>query len=180
MRGNSHVRCGGGEKLEIVSKVYLFLLTVENILLPTLVIRKWDAHRWRAVPMTQFRIEFEVPNSPHVELIGYRLTDQDGFIILPFVGSGWYRVTETRPAPGMTLNTNNNYRVFLRPGQNSYQLLAQNMMQPSPSMIMPVSITPVPTPPATGTPAPVRPELTLELIQAINAAMAALRAMRNL
>ncbi|MCL1996852.1 MAG: SpaA isopeptide-forming pilin-related protein [Defluviitaleaceae bacterium] len=100
-----------------------YYLTIENTLLPTLVIRKWNAHRNRPVPMTQFRIEFEHPNSPSVELIGYRMTDQQGFIIIPFVGVGWYRITETRPAPGMTLNLNNNYRIFLRPGQNTYQFL---------------------------------------------------------
>lgn len=30
MRGNSHVRCGAGEKLEIISKVYLLLLFGNN------------------------------------------------------------------------------------------------------------------------------------------------------
>ena len=100
-----------------------YTLTVENTLLPTLVIRKMNALTFMPVPLTQFRVEFEVPNSPNVQHIGYFITDNDGYIILPFVEFGWYRITETRPAPGMALNINNSYRVFLQPGQNTYLYL---------------------------------------------------------
>jgi len=105
-----------------------YLLVVENTLLPSLVITKWNALTHRPVPLTHFRVEFEVPNSGNVILIGNFVTNQNGQIILPFVQSGWYRITETRPAPGMSLNVNNNYRVFLAPGQNTYELMRQGLM----------------------------------------------------
>ena len=110
-----------------------YLLVVENTLLPSLVITKWNALTHRPVPLTHFRVEFEQPNSGNVIHIGNFITNQNGQIILPFVQSGWYRVTETRPAPGMALNTNNNYRVFLAPGQNTYQLMQQGLI---PSLFM--------------------------------------------
>ena len=102
-----------------------YLLQVENTLLPTLIITKMNQVTFRPVPMTRFLVEFEVPNSGNVIRIGEFVTDSNGQIILPFVQSGWYRIAETRPAPGMSLNVNNSYRVFLSPGQNTYQLLAQ-------------------------------------------------------
>jgi len=101
-----------------------YLLLVENTLLPTLVITKWNMLTMRPVPLTHFRVEHEVPNSPNVVHIGDFVTDMNGQIILPFVAVGWYRVTEIFPAPGMSLNRNNNYRVFLNPGDNTYRLLS--------------------------------------------------------
>jgi uncharacterized surface anchored protein len=100
-----------------------YLLQVENTLLPTLVITKMNAMTNRPIPLTHFRVEFEVPNSSSVQLVGNFVTDDNGQIILPFVQSGWYRITETRPASGMALSTNNNHRVFLNPGDNTYRLL---------------------------------------------------------
>ena len=58
----------------------------------------------RPVPLTHFRVEFEVPNSPSVVHIGNFITDSNGQIILPFVQVGWYRITEIFPGPGMSLN----------------------------------------------------------------------------
>jgi len=125
-----------------------YVLTVENTLLPTLVITKRNAITWRPIPMTQFRVDFEVPNSPNVQHIGHFMTNAQGQIILPFVQSGWYRVQETRPAPGMTLATNNHFRVFLQPGDNSYALIREGVIA-SESMIIP---SPIPTPPASDEP----------------------------
>jgi len=105
-----------------------YLLIVENTLLPSLIITKFNALTNRPVPLTHFRVEFEVPNSGNVIFIGNFVTNQQGQIILPFVQSGWYRVTEIRPAPGMALNVNNSYRVFLAPGQNTYQLMQQGII----------------------------------------------------
>ena len=99
-----------------------FVLTVENTMLPTLVITKMNALTNRPVPLTHFRIEYEVPNSSNVTLIGNFVTGSQGQIIIPHISVGWYRVTETRPAPGMSLNINNNYRVYLGPGDNTYQM----------------------------------------------------------
>ena len=117
-----------------------YTIVVENTLLPTLVITKRNALTWRPIPMTQFRVDFEVPNSPHVQHIGYFMTNMQGQIILPFVQVGWYRVTETRPAFGMTLAVNNNFRVFLQPGDNSYSLIQQGIIA-SESMIAPMPPT---------------------------------------
>jgi len=100
-------------------------VTFENLMLPTLVITKWNALTYQPVPLTRFRVEYEVPNSGNVIAVGEFVTDRNGQIILPFVGIGWYRITETHPAPGMQLNSNNSYRVFLGAGQNTYQLLQQ-------------------------------------------------------
>ena len=129
-----------------------YTLIVENTLLPTLVITKRNALTWRPVPMTQFRVDFEVPNSPHVQHIGYFMTNMQGQIILPFVQSGWYRVTETRPAPGMTLASNNSFRVFLQPGDNSYTLIREGVIASS-SMIIPTSGAITTPPPASYEPA---------------------------
>jgi len=101
-----------------------YVLEVFNTLLPTLVITKWNMVTMRPVPLTHFRVEHEMPNSPNVVHIGDFVTDTNGQIILPFVSVGWYRITEIFPAPGMALNTNNNYRVFLSPGDNTYRLLS--------------------------------------------------------
>ena len=124
-----------------------YTLVVENTLLPTLVITKRNALTWRPIPMTQFRVDFEVPNSPHVQHIGYFMTNQQGQIILPFVQVGWYRVQETRPAFGMTLATNNHFRVFLQPGDNSYALISEGIIA-SDSMIVPATTNT--TPPTIG------------------------------
>lgn len=118
-----------------------YTLAVENTLLPTLVITKRNAVTWRPIPMTQFRVEYEVPNSPNVQHVGYFMTNAQGQIILPFVPSGWYRVTETRPALGMTLATNNSFRVFLRPGDNSYALIREGVIA-SQSMVTPRVVEP--------------------------------------
>ena len=103
-------------------------LLVENTLLPSLVITKMNALTYQPVPLTQFRVEYEVPNSGNVIILGHFLTDSHGRIILPFVQPGWYRVTETRAAPGMALNSNNSYRVYLAPGQNTYQLIQDGLI----------------------------------------------------
>ncbi|MCL1842999.1 MAG: SpaA isopeptide-forming pilin-related protein [Defluviitaleaceae bacterium] len=84
-----------------------YVLSVFNTLLPSLVITKWNMLTMRPVPMTHFRVEFEVPNSANVVEIGRFVTDSNGQIILPFVDVGWYRITEIFPAPGMALNVNN-------------------------------------------------------------------------
>ncbi|MCL2400834.1 MAG: SpaA isopeptide-forming pilin-related protein, partial [Defluviitaleaceae bacterium] len=100
-----------------------YVLHIENTLLPTLVITKWNMTTMLPVPLTHFRVEFEQPNSPNVVHIGDFVTDAQGMIVLPFVQPGWYRITEIFPAPGMALNANNSYRIFLNPGDNTYTLL---------------------------------------------------------
>jgi len=74
----------------------------------------------RPIPMTQLRIEFEEPLTGNVRYIATRMTNRYGQIVVPFVQPSWYRITETRPAPGMSLNVNNSYSVFLSPGANTY------------------------------------------------------------
>ena len=105
-----------------------YTLTVENTLLPTLVITKMNVITNRPIPNTHFRVEFEVPNSSNLQLIGNFVTNASGQIILPNVQPGWYRVTETRPAPGMQMPTNPVTRIFLNPGQNTYQLIGNGQL----------------------------------------------------
>jgi len=128
-----------------------YVLIVENTLLPTLVITKRNAITFRPVPFTHFRVEYEIPNSPGVIHVGNFVTNSQGQIILPFVQVGWYRVTETRSAPGMTLATNNSFRVFLQPGDNSYALIREGVIA-SESMIV-SSSNPTPPPPTGDEPA---------------------------
>ena len=98
-------------------------LTVENTLLPSLVITKRNAVTLKPVPNTEFEVRYEVPNSPQIINLGRHLTDTNGEIILPFVSVGWYQIEETRPANGMTGGSNNLYRKYLSKGDNSYQLI---------------------------------------------------------
>ena len=114
-----------------------YLLQVQNTLLPTLVITKMCAVSFRPVPLTHFRVYYEVPNSPNVVVVGNFITNSNGQIILPFVDVGWYRFIETRPAPGMSLATNNSFRVFLSPGQNTYQLMRQGLLPSAEGVIVP-------------------------------------------
>ena len=44
MRGNSHVRCGAGEKMEIISKSYLLLLSPTSKRMMELTLEKKIAH----------------------------------------------------------------------------------------------------------------------------------------
>jgi uncharacterized surface anchored protein len=52
--------------------------------------------------------------------VGEFVTNKNGQVVIPYTRAGWYRVTETKAAPGMSLNTNNSYRVYLNQGDNSY------------------------------------------------------------
>jgi hypothetical protein len=47
-------------------------------------------------------------------------TTKCGLIVLPYVLPGWYTLTETIPAPGYSLPTNQTQRLHLAPGENSY------------------------------------------------------------
>jgi hypothetical protein len=162
-----------------------YTLVVENTMLPTLVIRKRNAVTWQGIPMTRFRVQFEQPNSPNVQLIGYFNTDRDGYIIIPFVNVGWYIVTEVRAAPGMTLPSNPVSRIFLSPGDNTYRYIGAIRDMPGitrhthPTLLWPViEEVPPPTPP-TEAPRPQRPELTPELLQTILQILDMLRQMRD-
>jgi len=142
-----------------------YLLTVENTLLPTLIITKWNALTHRPVPFTRFRVEFEVPNTGNVVRIGEFTTDTNGQIILPFVQSGWYILTETQPAPGMSLNSNPVTRIFLAPGQNTYQILhllpSHVLNQENPGQITIAQESNTPTPPNWDTMTPAEREAYL-------------------
>ena len=164
-----------------------YTLVVENTMLPTLVVRKRNAITWQGIYMTRFRVEYEVPNSPNRQLIGYFNTDRQGYIIIPFVDVGWYAVTEVRAAPGMTLPTNPVQRIFLRPGDNTYQYIGAIRDLPGisreshPTLMWPQveaqePPTSEPTPPTEQQPQ--RPELTPELMKTILQILDMLRQMR--
>ena len=170
-----------------------YTLVVENTMLPTLVIRKRNAITWQGIYMTRFRVQFEVPNSPSIITLGYFNTDRNGYIIIPFVNVGWYIITEVRAAPGMTLPSNPVSRVFLRPGDNTYEYFGQirNMpgitRQTHPTVFWGVDEPSEPQPPTQPTQpeqpqpptTPQRPEITPQLLQAIHAAIALMRSMRE-
>ena len=63
MRGNSHVRCGAGEKLEIISKVYL-LLFFEN--------KSEDIARY------WYELLFEENMKEYFEKITFSILDREG------------------------------------------------------------------------------------------------------
>jgi hypothetical protein len=173
-----------------------YTLAVENTMLPTLVIRKRNAVTWQGIYMTRFRVQFEQPNSPNVQLIGYFNTDRNGYIIIPFVNVGWYVITEVRAAPSMTLPTNPMSRIFLSPGQNTYQYIGAIRNMPGitrdshPTLMWPQSEGQEPPPdepttqpqnPPTEPPNethPLRPELTPELMRTIMQILEMLRQMR--
>jgi len=116
-------------------------LVIHNTMLPSLIITKFNHLTNRPIPNTHFRVEFEVPGTGQIRLIGNFVTNQNGQIVLPFVQSGWYIITETRPAQGMQMPTNNVRRVFLAPGDNTYTILgptSPNFPQP-PFTVPPIS-----------------------------------------
>ncbi|MDL2248991.1 hypothetical protein LJB89_04795, partial [Tyzzerella sp. OttesenSCG-928-J15] len=105
-----YVKLNGGEV-----KTLLF----ENTLYPTLVIYKWNAETYKGVANTTFLVERE--NSDGTKsTIGTHKTNADGYIVLPYVETGYYVFTETIPAQGMQLPTNPVKRIYLAAGTNSY------------------------------------------------------------
>jgi len=105
-----YVKLDGGEV-----KTLLF----ENTLYPTLVIHKWNAETYKGVANTTILIERENANGTKT-IVGTYRTDVDGYIVLPFVETGWYVLTETIPSQGMQLPTNPVTRIYLSEGTNSY------------------------------------------------------------
>ncbi len=94
-------------------------LVYENTRKPDLIITKTNALTEKPVPNTTFKIEFEGENGGVVPLGTYK-TDENGQIILEDVNPGWYIITETRPAQGMSLPSNPVTRKYLAPGENAY------------------------------------------------------------
>lgn len=94
-------------------------LVYENTRKPNLIITKTNAFTEKPVPNTTFRIEYEGENGGVVPLGTYK-TDENGQIILEDVNPGWYIITETRPAQGMSLPSNPVTRKYLAPGENAY------------------------------------------------------------
>lgn len=94
-------------------------LIYENTRKPDLIITKTNVLTEKPVPNTTFKIEYEGENSSVVPLGTYK-TDENGQIILEDVNPGWYIITETRPAQGMSLPSNPVTRKYLAPGENAY------------------------------------------------------------
>lgn len=94
-------------------------LVYENTRKPGLIITKTNALTEKPVPNTTFKIEYEGENGGVVPLGTYK-TDENGQIILEDVNPGWYIITETRPAQGMSLPSNPVTRKYLAPGENAY------------------------------------------------------------
>ena len=94
-------------------------LIYENTRKPDLIITKTNVLTEKPVPNTTFKIEYEGENGSVVPLGTYK-TDETGQIILEDVNPGWYIITETRPAQGMSLPSNPVTRKYLAPGENAY------------------------------------------------------------
>lgn len=94
-------------------------LVYENTRKPDLIITKTNALTEKPVPNTTFKIEYEGENGGVVPLGTYK-TDENGQIILEDVNPGWYIITETRPAQGMSLPSNPVTRKYLAAGENAY------------------------------------------------------------
>ena len=94
-------------------------LVYENTRKPNLIITKTNALTEKPVPNTTFKVEYEGENGGVVPLGTYK-TDENGQIILEDVNPGWYIITETRPAQGMSLPSNPVTRKYLAPGENAY------------------------------------------------------------
>ena len=94
-------------------------LIYENTRKPDLIITKTNVLTEKPVPNTTFKIEYEGENGGVVPLGTYK-TDENGQIILEDVNPGWYIITETRPAQGMSLPSNPVTRKYLAPGENAY------------------------------------------------------------
>ena len=94
-------------------------LVYENTRKPDLIITKTNALTEKPVPNTTFKIEFEGENGGVVPLGTYK-TDENGQIILEDVNPGWYIITETRAAQGMSLPSNPVTRKYLAAGENAY------------------------------------------------------------
>ena len=94
-------------------------LVYENTRKPNLIITKTNALTEKPVPNTTFKVEYEGENGGVVPLGTYK-TDENGQIILEDVNPGWYIITETRAAQGMSLPSNPVTRKYLAPGENAY------------------------------------------------------------
>lgn len=94
-------------------------LIYENTRKPDLIITKINVLTEKPVPNTTFKIEYEGENGSVVPLGTYK-TDETGQIILEDVNPGWYIITETRAAQGMSLPSNPVTRKYLAPGENAY------------------------------------------------------------
>ncbi len=94
-------------------------LIFENTKKPTLVITKTNVLTEKPVPNTVFKIQRETENGGVVTLGTYK-TNLGGQIILKDTEPGWYIITETRPAQGMSLPKNPVTRKYLAPGENAY------------------------------------------------------------
>ena len=94
-------------------------LIFENTKKPTLVITKTNVLTEKPVPNTVFKIQRETENGGIVTLGTYK-TNLGGQIILKDTEPGWYIITETRPAQGMSLPKNPVTRKYLAPGENAY------------------------------------------------------------
>lgn len=94
-------------------------LLFENTKYPTLIIQKTDGTTNKGIPNTTYLIEHEKADGS-TETVGTYKTDAKGRIKLPYVETGWYVITETKPAQGYQKPTNPVTRIYLKAGDNSY------------------------------------------------------------
>ncbi len=90
-------------------------ITIENKRLPDLTVSKVDSITKDPIQAAKFSVWYAVNGSLSGELrkIGDFSTDKDGLFVLKSVEPGWYRITETEPAPGYAMKEPSTLDVFM-------------------------------------------------------------------
>ncbi len=90
-------------------------ITIENKRLPDLTVSKVDSITKDSIQAAKFSVWYAVNGSLSGELrkIGDFSTDKDGLFTLKAVEPGWYRITETEPAPGYAMKEPSTLDVFV-------------------------------------------------------------------
>ncbi len=95
-------------------------ITLENKRLPDLTVSKVDSITKDPIQAAQFTVWYAVGGSLSGELrkVGDYSTDKDGLFTLKAVEPGWYRITETEPAPDYAMKEPSTLDVFMEADQD--------------------------------------------------------------
>ncbi len=111
---NVQIKWNGGDKGD-----GQYELIFENTLKPTLVINKLSGLGGFGLSGARFEIKYRQNDGGLVNL-GTYTTNSNGQIVMPYVNSGWYVVTEVKAPNGYQLPSNPTQEIYLSAGENSY------------------------------------------------------------
>ncbi len=94
-------------------------LIFENTLKPTLVINKLSGLGGFGLAGARFKVEYRQADGG-LKTIGTYTTNANGQIVLPYVDTGWYVITEVKAPNGYQLPSNPTKEIYLSAGENSY------------------------------------------------------------